>query len=107
MASISETLTRQLEAFVAAHSPTRVLVGGLPGFILESIAQSWRGTDELLLVSGPVASAETLPARVRRCSPDDLTAARQETWVALVHHSQSRGIQESIRGAGAGTVREV
>lgn len=107
MGSIADTLSRQLGKFVATHAPTRVLVGGLPGFVIEAIGRSWAGDVELFVVAETPANGAPLASRAKRCGPDDLTAARQDSWAALVHHSKSREIQESIRSAGAGTVREV
>jgi Holliday junction resolvasome RuvABC ATP-dependent DNA helicase subunit len=103
MGILAETFRSSLVTYLRAHDPTRVLIGGLPDFLLEGIAAQWDSQYHLLLVSdgGPNA----LPPNVKRCNADDLTAERQHGWAALVSADQSRGIQESIRSAGAGTVR--
>jgi Holliday junction resolvasome RuvABC ATP-dependent DNA helicase subunit len=107
MGTISQTFTRQLELFVGTHLPTRVLVGGLPPFVIEEMAKSWSIPTQLFLVCDATKVIPGLPANVRCCRPDDLTAERSDSWVALVDRSQSRDIQESVRSVGAGTVREV
>jgi len=105
MGILADTLRGRLAAYVHAQAPTRVLIGGLPDFLIERIAQGWNSTFQVYLVSA--ASNAPLPANVRRCRADDLTAERQDSWVALVGAHESRGIQESIRSSGAGTVREL
>jgi len=104
MGLLAETFRTRLEAYLQAHDPTRVLIGGLPDFLLERIAATWASGFHLFLVSKANGS---LPANVERCRADDLTAERQHGWAALVSASESRDIQESIRSAGAGTVREL
>lgn len=104
MGLLAETFRSRLAGYLQAHDPTRVLVGGLPDFLLEHIAASWTSPFHLFLVS---PGTGTLPANVQRCRADDLTAERQHGWAALVSVHESRGIQESIRSAGAGTVREL
>jgi holliday junction DNA helicase RuvB len=104
MGLLAETFRSRLSGYLQAHDPTRVLVGGFPDFLLEKIAASWASPFHLFLVSPGTGS---LPANVQRCRADDLTAERQHGWAALVSVHESRGIQESIRSAGAGTVREL
>lgn len=104
MGILAETFRASLADYVRAHTPTRVLVGGLPDFLIRTIASRWDSPEQLLLVS---SSSDQLPPTVRLCRADDLTAERQHTWAALVTAEQSRDIQESIRSAGAGTVRQV
>lgn len=105
MGTLADTFRARLAEFMAAHAPTRVLVGGLPDFFIERIAKGWgRGVDLYFVTSAGVTG---LPLNVIVCRADDLTAERQDGWVALVSAHESRGIQESIRGAGAGTVREI
>jgi DNA helicase HerA-like ATPase len=105
MGKLSESLSNLLSAYVQAHAPTRALTAGIPESLFEEIANLWPSTSKLFLVSDKKYAA--LPAHVRVIKPDDLTAERQSGWAALVSPSQSRIIQESIRSAGAGTVREV
>jgi Holliday junction resolvasome RuvABC ATP-dependent DNA helicase subunit len=104
MGFLAETFRNRLEVYLKAHHPTRVLIGGLPDFLIDQIAASWSSQFHLLLVR---PGAEKLPANVQRCGADDLTAERQHGWAALVGMHESRGIQESIRSTGAGTVREL
>jgi len=104
MGFLAETFRKRLEVYLKAHHPTRVLIGGLPDFLIDQIAASWCSTFHLWLVR---SGTDTLPANVQRCHADDLTAERQHGWAALVGMHESRGIQESIRSAGAGTVREL
>ena len=104
MGLLADTLRSRLAQFMQAHNPTRILVGGLPGFIIDQIAASWCAPYDLLLVS---PGTSTLPANVHRCRADDLTAERQHVWAALVSPLESRGIQESIRSSAAATVREL
>lgn len=104
MGILAEIFKDKLEMYLGAHNPTRVLIGGLPDFIIDEIAKAWTAKIQLLLVR---AGVSPLPANVQLCRPDDLTAERQHGWAALVSVHESRGIQESIRSAGAGTVREL
>lgn len=104
MGFLAETFRNRLEVYLKAHHPTRVLIGGLPDFLIDQIAASWCSTFHLWLVRSGTCN---LPANVHRCHADDLTAERQHGWAALVGMHESRGIQESIRSAGAGTVREL
>ena len=104
MGFLAETFRNRLEVYLKAHHPTRVLIGGLPDFLIDQIAASWCSQFHLLLVR---PGADKLPANVQRCGADDLTAERQHGWAALVGMHESRGIQESIRSTGAGTVREL
>jgi len=105
MGILAETLRDRLASYMRAQSPTRVLIGGLPDFLIERIAAGWASTMSLYLVSQ--GNGTPVPANVRRCRADDLTAERQHSWAALVSAKESRGIQESIRSSGAGTVREL
>jgi Holliday junction resolvasome RuvABC ATP-dependent DNA helicase subunit len=105
MSLFTDTLSARLVAFLEAHDPTRVLVAGIPDFLIEQIAVDWNSGFELLLVTG--APVLGLPANVINCRADDLTAARQHAWAALISAAESRSVQESIRSAGAGTVREI
>lgn len=105
MGLLADTFRIRLASFLQAHNPTRVLVGGLPDFLIEQIALAWSSPHRLFLVTS--SGSGPWPANVQRCRADDLTAERQHAWTALVSASESRGIQESIRSAGAGTVREL
>jgi Holliday junction resolvasome RuvABC ATP-dependent DNA helicase subunit len=105
MGLLANSFRQHLEAFLVAHQPARILVGGLPEFIIEAIAASWTSPFQLYLVSMNRGAA--LPANVTRCGADDLTAVRQGAWAALVSPQESSRIQESIRSSGAGTVREL
>src|SRR5882672_1831081 len=105
MGLLANCFREHLQAFLDAHKPARVLVGGLPEFVIEAIASSWASPLRLYLVSK--GSGGTLPAGVTRCGADDLTAVRQGAWAALVSPQESSRIQESIRSSGAGTVREL
>lgn len=105
MGLLAKSFGDHLQIFLAAHSPARVLVGGLPEFVIESMAASWASPFQLYLVSKN--GGVPLPANVTRCGADDLTAVRQGAWAALVSPQESSRIQESIRSSGAGTVREL
>jgi Holliday junction resolvasome RuvABC ATP-dependent DNA helicase subunit len=105
MGLLADTFRTLLVTFLQSHNPTRVLVGGLPDFLIERIALSWNSSYSLFLVSN--TNLAPLPVNVQRCRADDLTAERQHGWAALLSSHESRGIQESIRSAGAGTVREL
>ena len=105
MGLLADTFRDRLATYLHAHNPTRVLVGGLPDFLIEKIAAGWSYPFQLFLVSN--SNTGSLPPNVRRCRADDLTAERQREWAALVSADESRSIQESIRSAGAGTVREL
>ena len=105
MGLLADTFRDRLAGFLAAHNPTRVLVGGLPDSLIERIATTWNAPYHLFLVSN--TSTAALPNNVQRCRADDLTAERQHGWAAVVSAHESRRVQESIRSAGAGTVREV
>lgn len=105
MGLLADTFRTRLEAFLQAHAPTRVLIGGLPDFMLERISAAWNAPFRLFLIDS--AGSSVLPASVERCRADDLTAHRQHAWAALVSAHESRSVQESIRSSGAGTVREL
>lgn len=105
MGFLANSFRDHLQAFLAAHKPARVLVGGLPEFVIEAIAGSWTSPFHLYLVSKN--GGGVLPVNVTRCGADDLTAVRQGAWAALVSPQESSRIQESIRSSGAGTVREL
>ena len=106
MGLLAKTMSSRLAAYVDRHAPTRVLVGGLPTRFLQALAEEWDRSRRLLIVTEkPNELQKSL--RPYACGPDDLTAERQHAWVALVCADASRGIQESIRSAGAGTVREI
>jgi Holliday junction resolvasome RuvABC ATP-dependent DNA helicase subunit len=105
MGLLADTFRTHLAAYLQAHNPTRVLVGGLPDFLIERIVIAWNSPFHLFLVSR--ANPGNLPPKVQLCRADDLTAERQHAWAALVSAHESRDIQESIRSSGAGTVREL
>jgi len=106
MGLLANTMSSRLAAYVDRHQPTRVLVGGLPTGFLQALAEDWDPSRKLLIVTEkPHEFSASLQSFL--CRPDDLTAERQHAWVALVCAESSRGIQESIRSTGAGTVREV
>lgn len=106
MGLLAKTMSSRLAAYVHRHQPTRVLVGGLPTGFLQALAEDWDPSRKLLIVT---ERSHDFSASLQSylCRPDDLTAERQHAWVALVCAESSRGIQESIRSAGAGTVREI
>src|SRR2546423_475459 len=105
MALFADTVRSRLAAYLQAHDPTRVLVGGLPDFLLDRIASAWSSSIRLFLVDA--VTATPVPQNVQLCRADDLTAERQDKWAALVSSRGARSVQESIRSAGAGTVREL
>jgi DNA helicase HerA-like ATPase len=105
MGKLSQSLAKLLSCYVSTHSPTRVLTAGIPEDLFEPIAGYWPHGTKLFIVSEK--KYNSLPSNVVVVKPDDLTAERQEGWAALVSPAQSRIIQESIRSAGAGTVREI
>lgn len=105
MGLLAASLAERLKAYAETHQPCRVLVSGIPGFLLARIAEEWTSNLTLYLVG--TETVQGLPDAVRQCGPDDLTSHRVHTWAALVEPSASRRVQESIRSAGAGTVREV
>lgn len=98
-------LRKKLELYASNNYPSRILVGGLPDFVLEQIASSWQSSNQLFLVTSK--ELPKTPNNVKLIRADDLTRERIGSWVALVTSNESGAIVESVRGAASGTVTEV